>query len=58
MRAVITHIFLQKHSGEQVHHSSDPEWPDENYKLFDVQKRTILAIILSKIGRHVTKFLT
>ena len=46
MKAVITHIVLQKHSGEQVHHSSDPEWPDEKYKLFDIQKRTI--------GRHVT----
>ena len=33
----------------------------KNYKLFDIQKRTILAIILPKIGRHVhisAKFLT
>ena len=39
---------------EKVNHSSDPEWPDENYKLFEIQKRTILVIILPKIGRYAT----
>ena len=47
-------VGLSKMDWEQVHHSSDPEWPHENYKLFDIQKRTILFVVLSKIGRNVT----
>ena len=54
-------VTLDIKSIKQVHHSLDPELPDESYKLPDFQKQTSLAIIFPEIARHVTisaKFLT